>query len=68
MPLEARPTLGQDAPPIRPFIHASGIVYGIFYGWRSMTGSFSTWAQITTDIVVVHDDNWGIGPVDFQIC
>ncbi len=66
VPLEARPTLGQDAPPIRPFIHASGIVYGIFYGWRSMTGSFSTSAQITTDIVVVRDDNWGIGPSRFS--
>jgi hypothetical protein len=62
--LETRPGVGQakqDGPPIRPAIHPSGIVYGIYYGYRHFTGSFCTGGTAICDVVVVRDDNWGIG-------
>lgn len=61
VPIESRSTSGQDGPPIRTAVHHSGVVYGIYYGWRSFDGS-----NATTDVVVVRDDNWGIGPSPFS--
>jgi CARDB len=58
--IEQRATSGQDGPPIRPAIHTDGTIYAIFYGWRAFTGSVAT-----TDIVVVRDDNSGLGPNPF---
>jgi hypothetical protein len=64
--LETRPIGGtglnahQDGPPIRPAIHPSGVVYGIYYGYLSFGGSFATGGIATSDVVVVRDDNWGI--------
>jgi hypothetical protein len=55
-------TLGQDGPQIRPAIHPDGTIYAAFYGWRGTTDTFPT---ITTDIVVVRDDNWGSGAAPF---
>jgi hypothetical protein len=40
---------------IRPVAHADGTVYAAFERWTA--GAFG--ADITTDIVVVRDDNWG---------
>jgi hypothetical protein len=64
--LETRPMGGtgeakQDGPPIRPAIHPSGIVYGIYYGYLNFTGTFAFGGMATCDVVVVRDDNWGIG-------
>lgn len=53
--IESRGTSGQDGPQVRPAIHRDGTVYAAFYGWRS-SSSF-----ITTDVVVVRDDDWGKG-------
>ena len=47
-------TAGQNGPQIRPAVHNDGTVYAIFYGWRS----FSATSLVTTDVVVVRDDNW----------
>jgi hypothetical protein len=59
--LEKRNTLGpgggpdQDGPQIRPVVHRDGTVYAVFYGWRNR--DFSN--RITSDVVVVRDDNRG---------
>jgi CARDB len=58
--IEQRATSGQDGPPIRPAIHSDGTIYAIFYGWRAFTGSAAT-----TDVVVVRDDNAGLGAAPF---
>ena len=54
-------TAGQNGPQIRPAVHNDGTVYAIFYGWRS----FSATGLVTTDVVVVRDDNWGSGATPF---
>lgn len=51
---------GQDGPPIRPAIHPDGTIYGAFYGWRAFDGTTAT-----TDVVVVRDDNAGLGADPF---
>ena len=63
--VEERATSGQDGPPIRPAIHPDGTIYAVFYGWRAFTGSFISGGAATTDVVVVRDDNWGIGANPF---
>ncbi|MGK7918004.1 MAG: hypothetical protein AB4038_21125 [Prochloraceae cyanobacterium] len=59
--IEKRSTWGQNGASIRPVIHPDGTLYAIFYGWRD-------WADpiATTDVVVVRDDNWGIGTNPFS--
>jgi hypothetical protein len=53
--IEARDTVAQDGPQIRPGVCADGnTVYAIFYGWRS----FDRPSRIATfDLVVVRDDS-----------
>jgi hypothetical protein len=58
--IEARATSGQDGPPIRPAVHPDGTVYALFYGWRSVSGML-----VTTDVVVVRDDNWAAGATPY---
>lgn len=57
--IDTRATPGQDGPQVRPAIHRDGTVYAVFYGWRTNA------ATITTDVVVVRDDNWGSGANPF---
>ena len=59
--IESRATSGQDGPQIRPAIHSDGTVYAVFYGWRSTAPG----NVITTDVVVVRDDDWGQGTNPF---
>jgi hypothetical protein len=47
----------QDGPQVRTAVHLDGSVYAVFAGWRS--------SAITTDVVVVRDDNWAVGPNPF---
>ena len=42
-------------------MHTDGTVYAVFYGWRA----FSAASLVTSDIVVVRDDNWGKGATPF---
>jgi hypothetical protein len=58
--VEKRATCGQDGPPTRPAIHPSGTIYAAFYHWTAGCGG-----NITTDVVVVRDDNWGQGGSPF---
>jgi hypothetical protein len=46
----------QDGPSVRVAIHPRGVIYGVYFGWRT----FATPTN-TTDVVVVRDDNWGLG-------
>jgi hypothetical protein len=57
--IDSRATSGQDGPQVRPTIHSDGTVYAAFYGWRAQA------ATITTDVVVVRDDDWGSGSTPF---
>jgi len=54
-------TAGQNGPQIRPAVHTDGTVYAIFYGWRA----FSATSLVTSDVVVVRDDNWATGATPF---
>ena len=57
--VDTRGTPGQDGPQVRPTIHPDGTIYAAFYGWRALAGT------ITTDVVVVRDDNWASGTTPF---
>jgi hypothetical protein len=60
--IESRATSGQDGPPVRTAVHHNGTVYGVFLGWRG-SGAGGT---ITSDVVVVRDDDWGAGATPYQ--
>jgi hypothetical protein len=62
--LERRPTgsAQQDGPQVRPACHSDGTVYAAFYGWRS----FSAANQVTSDVVLVRDDQGGSGQNPFS--
>ena len=59
--VEARGTLFQDAPQVRPAIHPDGTVYVAFSAWRT-----STPGGHGCDIVVVRDDHWATGGSPFS--
>jgi hypothetical protein len=48
---------GQDGFAIMPAVHTDGTVYAAFFGWRSSS---------TMDIVVMRDDNFGLGGSPFR--
>ena len=54
-------TANQNGPQVRPAVHSDGTVYAVFYGWRA----FGTGNLVTSDVVVVRDDNWGQGTTPF---
>jgi hypothetical protein len=59
--VERRATIGQDGPPVRVALHADGTVYAVHERWVS--GSVP---NITMDVVVTRDDNWGSGANPFS--
>jgi hypothetical protein len=60
--LETRATSGQDGPAVRTAWHHDGTVYAVFLGWRG-SGAGGT---ITSDVVVVRDDDWGAGATPYR--
>ena len=50
----------QDGPSVRVAIHPSGVLYGVYFGWRTFS------SPNISDIVVVRDDNWASGAAPFQ--
>lgn len=44
----------QDGPSARTAVHRSGVIYALFFGWRTFA------SPNVTDIVVSRDDNWGL--------
>jgi hypothetical protein len=59
--LEARNTLGQDAPSIRPSVARDGTVYVAFLGWRQAPGG-----RPVGDVVVLRDDQGATGAQPFN--
>ena len=55
------PAAGQDGPSVRPTIHSSGRIYAAYFNWTA----FSAAQNITTDVVVCRDDNWGQGATPY---
>jgi hypothetical protein len=53
---------GQDGPSVRTAIHSSGRIYAAYFNWTA----FSAASNITSDIVVCRDDNWGSGGSPYQ--
>jgi hypothetical protein len=62
--LAGPPAFHQDGPQVRTAVHADGTVYAVFNGVRTLSGPLSG-ASTTSDVVVVRDDNWGIGGAPF---
>ncbi|TMC54253.1 MAG: hypothetical protein E6J20_04055 [Chloroflexi bacterium] len=55
------PTGGsQDGPSVRTAIHRSGVLYAVFFGWRTFA------SPNVTDIVVCRDDNWANSAPTFR--
>ena len=59
--IEARNTMGQDGPSIRPAVAGDETVYAAFFGWRKFDGRTAT-----SDVVVVRDDTGATGASPFQ--
>jgi hypothetical protein len=56
-----------DGPQIRPSLHPDGkTVYAAFYGWRVTNNLSQTRTIATADVVVVRDDNAGLGSSPFS--
>jgi hypothetical protein len=60
-PIEARKTMGQDGPSVRPAVAGDNTVYAAFFGWRKFSGTVAT-----SDVVVVRDDTAATGANPFQ--
>jgi hypothetical protein len=52
----------QDGPAIRPAVHLDGTVYAAFFGWRAFDQQTKL---VTSDVVVVRDDQGGSGTNPF---
>ena len=59
--VEARNTMGQDGPSIRPAVASDNTVYAAYFGWRKFDGKTAT-----SDVVVVRDDAGAAGSSPFQ--
>ena len=59
--IEARTTMGQDGPSVRPAVAGDNTVYAAFFGWRKFNGSIAT-----SDVVVARDDTEATGVSPFQ--
>ena len=59
--VERRVTVGQDGPPVRVALHRDGTVYAAFQRWVTASGP-----NVTLDVVVTRDDNWGTGANPFS--
>src|SRR5579859_4222511 len=49
----------QNGPEVRPAVHRDGTVYAVFYSWKSWADSGVDWSSVSSDVVIVRDDNWG---------
>ncbi len=58
--IEHRANAGSDGPPIRLAVAADGTVYAAFESYTS-----ESWPDITLDVVVTRDDNWGTSAAPF---
>jgi hypothetical protein len=49
----------RNGPQVRPAVHKDGTVYAVFYSWKTWADTGQGPALVTSDVVVVRDDNWG---------
>ena len=49
----------RNGPQVRPAIHKDGTVYAVFYSWKTWADMGQGIGLVTSDVVVVRDDNWG---------
>jgi len=56
------PGAGQNAPSIRHAIHSKGRIYVSYFNWTAFNG---TTQNVTSDVVVARDDNWGSGATPY---
>ena len=59
--IEFRNPFGQDSPPVRTAVHEDSTVYAIYFSRTARNG-----VNRIGDVVVVRDDNWGIGANPFR--
>ncbi len=52
----------QDGPQVRTTVHGDGTIYAVFNGVRTFNSATS---NVTSDVVVVRDDNWASGASPF---
>jgi hypothetical protein len=49
----------RNGPQVRPAVHHDGTVYAGFYSWKTWADPGDGNGLVTSDIVIVRDDNWG---------
>jgi hypothetical protein len=49
----------RNGPQVRPAVHMDGTVYAVFYSWKTWADMGQGIGIVTSDVVVVRDDNWG---------
>jgi hypothetical protein len=49
----------RNGPQVRPAVHNDGTVYAVFYSWKTWADRGDGSGLVSTDVVIVRDDNWG---------
>src|SRR5258708_544947 len=49
----------RNGPQVRPAVHNDGTVYAVFYSWKTWADPGDGNGLVTSDVVIVRDDNWG---------
>src|SRR5258708_32954580 len=52
-------SLPRNGPQVRPAVHNDGTVYAVFYSWKTWADPGDGNGLVTSDVVIVRDDNWG---------
>ncbi|HTI09234.1 MAG TPA: hypothetical protein VL832_11785 [Puia sp.] len=52
-------SLPRNGPQVRPAVHNDGTVYAVFYSWKTWADLGDGNGLVTSDVVLVRDDNWG---------
>lgn len=49
----------RNGPQVRPAVHNDGTVYAVFYSWKTWADLGDGNGLVTSDVVIVRDDDWG---------
>jgi len=55
----------RNGPQVRPAVHKDGTVYAVFYSWKTWHDPGDGNGNVTSDIVIVRDDNWGQSAIPY---
>ncbi|HEY4206248.1 MAG TPA: hypothetical protein VGM31_05540 [Puia sp.] len=55
----------RNGPQVRPAVHKDGTVYALFYSWKSWADPGDGNGMVTSDVVIVRDDNWGQSAIPY---